>query len=323
MNGQHLDTEFGTLVTLASAGPNAGLAIFDSTPGGPNDPSQDPDLLVGSGNVLILQTENFPPDANDVFPRPNDDEDGGTVGFLFHVPAELQSVRLIDVDASDGTTTLVLTDGAARERTYTVPADWTGDRTLAQPGEGTLFLTTLGAQSGFGSSATAAEDAGFDASAVVRLDVHWSGSGALDDLVLCSAALPRAAAVARNGSGVNPAVLRAVSLPVLGRTWEAELDCSRFGSETAALEARPLAVPGTATPFGELLIAGTPLHRTVRPCSAGASRIPWELPFDLALCGLSIHVQGLCRGSGPSVLVPKALHVGARLSNALDLVLGF
>src|SRR5262249_40696349 len=37
-NGQQLDSEFGRRVTLTSSGPNAGAAIFDSTPGGPNDP---------------------------------------------------------------------------------------------------------------------------------------------------------------------------------------------------------------------------------------------------------------------------------------------
>ena len=142
-NGQHIDTEFGRLVTLTSSGANAGLATFDSRRGGPNDPSQDPDLLIGAGNVLILQTENLPPDANDVFPRPNDDENGGTLSFAFHLPLEPTGLRLVDVDASDGTASVVETDAAGRRRTYAVPHEWTGDRTLEQPGQGWLDLSTL------------------------------------------------------------------------------------------------------------------------------------------------------------------------------------
>jgi hypothetical protein len=42
--------------------------VFDSTPSGPNDPGPDADLLVGTGNLLVLHAENFPPDPDDVFP---------------------------------------------------------------------------------------------------------------------------------------------------------------------------------------------------------------------------------------------------------------
>src|SRR6185503_14037403 len=112
--------------------------------------------------------------------------------FQFDPPLQPSSVRLIDIDAGDGATTLVLSDGAARQRIYTVPSNWTGDRTLAQPGQGTLDLETLAAQPGFGSVATASEMAGFDPADVVQLDVQLDGSGAIDDLELCSASLPRA-----------------------------------------------------------------------------------------------------------------------------------
>jgi FG-GAP repeat protein len=322
-NGQHVDTEFGRLVTLTSSGPNAGLALFDSSVGGPNDPSQDPDLLVGSGNVLILQTENLPPDANDVFPRPNDDEDGGTITFDFALPVEPRSVRLIDVDAGDGTSTFVATDGLGRRRTHVVPRDWTGDRTLGQPGEGTLDLGSLAAQPGFGASATASEDPGFDPFGVVRLEVHWSGSGALDDLAVCSASLPRAVVRLRNGSGANPRALTAASLPVLGASLGLDLDCSGSGSGLALVALRDRRVPATASPFGEVLIGGVLLDRAFQPAAAASNRFTWSVPRELALCGLALHAQGLCRQAPTAPAAGKTLHARARLSNALELVLGF
>jgi FG-GAP repeat protein/VCBS repeat protein len=323
VNGQHIDSEFGSLVTLTSTGANQGLAVFDSTLGGPNDPSQDLDLLVGSGNLLILQTENLPPDANDVFPRPNDDEDGGTITLTFPRAVELRSLRLVDIDSGDGTSTVVLSDGSSRQRTYTVPGNWTGDRTLAQPGQGTLDLTTLLAQPGFGSSATAAEAAGFDPSDVVRLDVHLEGSGGLDDLELCSSSLSRASVSARNGTGVNPTLLGTRARPVLGATWSVDLDCRAFGDGLAILALRRLTASGGRTPFGEVLIGGELLHRAVRAVAGTESQLTWDIPLDLSLCGLEVHVQGLCQGSTASPSRPKTLHARARLSNALDLVLGF
>jgi hypothetical protein len=322
VNGQHIDTEFGGLVTLTGAGPNAGLAIFDSTPGGPNDPSQDRDLLVGTGNILILQTENFPPDEHDVFPRPNDDEDGGTMTFRFTGPVSLTSVRLIDVDASDGATSVMLVDAALRRRTYTVPPGWTGDLLLGQPGQGVLDLTTLESQPGFGSIATAMQEAGFDPDAVVELAVYLDGSGGLDDLGFCSAGLPRAAVSVRNGSGVNARNLAALSLPVLGTSFEAELDCTEFAQGVAMVAVRRLPCSGPRTPFGELLITGELLSSTTRAFSGAPSRIAWNVPNDLSLLGTCLHVQGFCRAaSGPAP--GKARVLRGRLSNALDLTLGF
>lgn len=128
--------------------------------------------------------------------------------------------------------------------TYTVPSDWTGDRTLAQPGQGLLDLTTLVPQAGFGSIATASEAAGFDPTGVVRIDWHLDGSGALDDLALCTTNLPRAAASVRNGSGANPTLLATASRPVLGSSWSADLDCRAFGDGFATLWVRRQASSG-------------------------------------------------------------------------------
>src|SRR5262249_28976660 len=58
-NGQHIDAEFGRLVRISSAGVNLGATTFDTTPGGPNDPGIDADMLFGHGNVLILQSSDY------------------------------------------------------------------------------------------------------------------------------------------------------------------------------------------------------------------------------------------------------------------------
>jgi len=64
VNGQDISTpaEFGALVSITSTGMNAGAAIFDSTPAGPNDPSQDRDLLVdGRPRRWVLDRGAGPP----------------------------------------------------------------------------------------------------------------------------------------------------------------------------------------------------------------------------------------------------------------------
>jgi len=188
VDGQALSSpeEFGAAFTLLGAGANLGAAVFDSTPGGPNDPSQDPDLLVGKGHVLILQSDQAAAQGQpDVFDRPNDDPDGGLVVFEFAQPVRLRSLDLIDIDAGSPRSTLVtLRDSAARERTYTVPPGWTGDRvTDGPPGWLRLDLTTLAPQPGRLAPALAGQSAGFDELQVVELRVDLGGSGALDLLV--------------------------------------------------------------------------------------------------------------------------------------------
>jgi hypothetical protein len=189
VNGQDLSTppEFGTLFALSSSGPNVGPAIFDSTPGGPNDPSQDRDLLVGLGNLLILQTGDAPMQTvPGVFDRPNDDEDGGTLFFAFTRPLEVLSLELVDIDQGSAQTAIVtLTDELGRSRVYSVPMGWTEDILInGPPGFRTLDTTTLLPQPGFMSAATAVEDPGFDPQTVTLLAVAFGSSGAVDGLEL-------------------------------------------------------------------------------------------------------------------------------------------
>jgi hypothetical protein len=187
VDGQDLtpDEEFGRFLTVEGLGANLGAALFDSTPGGPNDPSQDRDLLVGSGNLLILQNSLAPwQTIPGVFDRPNDDQDGGTLVFRFSRPVEARSIDLVDIDAGpDGFVVVQLFDAAGRVRTYDVPAGWTTDILVeGPPGTGTLHLDTLRDQQGFAATASAVEAPGFDPRAVLRLEVALDSSGALDNL---------------------------------------------------------------------------------------------------------------------------------------------
>lgn len=331
VHGQHLgngDPEFdgGTTfpVTIASSSGTAAILDSDTGPAG-----QDPDLLVGRGNVLILQTDanltECPP-ASGIYCSHNDDEDGGTVTFTFASAAAPMSIDLVDIDTSDGATLVVLTDAAGGQRTYTVPGGWTGDLVDdATSGWGTLDLTSLANQPGFASMATATETAGFDGEAVVSVDVHLGGSGAIDNLSWCQArppAAPSASVLPRNGSGLNEVRLTSGTLPRLGGTWVADLDCDAFGTGLATLTVRSNAIPGHMTLAGEQLVAGPLMYRWSQPFVGLTSRFTWAIPSDVSLAGTDLHVQGSC-WSRSVVTGSKTAHVRGGLSNALDLFLGF
>ncbi len=166
-------------------GNHIGLSIFDSTPAGPNAAGGDPDLLVDTGNILILQNNNFPTQGlPGVFDTPNDDQQGGQFFLDFSSAIKLESLDLIDINGG-GMLTVVMIDSLLRERTYAVPDDWTGDINLGDIGIGTLDLTTLLDQAGVGPGnpiATASEDLGFDANDVLTLSVTFTGSAGLDNV---------------------------------------------------------------------------------------------------------------------------------------------
>lgn len=185
-NGQAISSpdEFGRLVSISSSGANAGPAIFDSTPGGPNDPCQDMDLLIGLDNVLILQNSQATAQTAGVFDRPNDDQDGGELIFDFTTPVEPEAIALIDIDAgAQQGSSVTLTDENGRTRVYSVPPRWTRDLVAdGPPSHGILSLGILDPQPGFLSTATATQDLVFDSAHVVRLVVRLGSSGAVDDL---------------------------------------------------------------------------------------------------------------------------------------------
>jgi hypothetical protein len=199
VNGQIIDTEFFTNFTISSPDTgisHAGLAIFDSDPAGPNFGGGDPDLLVNLGNVLIMQNNNgsFGNNNGSIFFTPDDEADfnptgEGNVVFNFNSAVQLQSIDLIDINGGV-LVDVVMTDGNGLQRTYNVPNMWTHDIdiTPAADGYATLDLTSLAPQNaeGTGGSATAFEDAGFDANDVVSLSLRVYGNSpsmALDNLV--------------------------------------------------------------------------------------------------------------------------------------------
>ncbi len=173
-------------VVISGTGNNSGPALFDSTPGGPNDPSQDTDLLVGQGLILILQgngTSQVVQGGPCNYIHPNDDEDGGALFFDFDTSdVDVLSIDLIDIDlpAPTQNASVVLTDHNGKTRTYSVPAGWTGNG-----GVGTLDLQTLAPQPGVSSTATATQQPGFDATNVGQVKVTLGSSGAVDNLSFC------------------------------------------------------------------------------------------------------------------------------------------
>jgi hypothetical protein len=199
-NDTHL--EFGRFVTVSSTNlgsdGNLGPAIFDSDPADTTSTS-DPDLLVGLGNILMLQRDEGPathldPTNGLIFNNPSDEgtgDDNGSIvfeslqaGVLVH-PI---SIDLVDVD-DNVELDIVLTDHAGLMRTYTAPPNWTTDITEAPVGWHTLSLETLSDQpaaaGATGGPATVVEDAGFDSANVVRVEVRYFGatpSGGIDNL---------------------------------------------------------------------------------------------------------------------------------------------
>ena len=193
--------EFGRLVNISSTmiGNDGHLdaAIFDSDPADTTQ-TDDENLLVGLGNILMLQGDEHPDTSLDashglMFDEPNDEAthtDRGSIVFDFLVPyVHPISIDLIDVDRGVHMD-VILTDSIGRQRTYLVPTEWTTDITDAPIGFQTLSLETLLAQpaepNAAGDDATASQDAGFNAFAVRRLEVRilgFSPSGAIDNIV--------------------------------------------------------------------------------------------------------------------------------------------
>jgi hypothetical protein len=186
-NGQAIDTEFGNLVVISGAGANLGPVIFDSDVGGPNDPAINDDMLINQGNMLCLQESNFPTQTfAGFFDDVTDDRHGGDLIFDFLQPVAPQSVLLADLNPPPNQgATVTLTDGGGRTRVYTVQPGWTG--TYGNAGPWQLDLTTLAPQPGNGTPrfATASEMPGFQPNNVVRMVVHMTGYGSMDELVFC------------------------------------------------------------------------------------------------------------------------------------------
>ena len=189
VDGQDLSRppRFGRVLEITGSGANLGPAIFDSTLDGPNETSQDRDLLVGLGNVLILQNSLDPSQSvPGIFDHPNDDQDGGRIELHFLRPTTPLSIDLVDVDRDDlpgGGAHVRLVDDMGRARDYTIPPGWTEDVLLdGPPGWRTLDLTTLSPQPGFQAPALGAEATGYQPTRVVQISISLFGTTAIDNL---------------------------------------------------------------------------------------------------------------------------------------------
>lgn len=173
-----------SLQASSNGSPTQGAAIFDSSKCGPNGHGADKDLLVGLGNILIVQNDAYAHQSTPGFyDTPNDEEQGGTLTFEFRTAVELLSVDLIDIDAN-GPADVILYDIQGYTRTFAVGASWTRDIHAQGPkGWDTLDLTSLAPQVGEGGGvATAWQDPLFNASRVTRLTVSFGGSAGLDNV---------------------------------------------------------------------------------------------------------------------------------------------
>ena len=221
--------------TITSTGnDHVGAAIFDTTPrftdglgvSGPNSfpiPADadiaDPDLLVNTGNVLILQEDNQiagrdtrrDGDGNLIFRQPDDDVHEGSIVFDFNEAVTAISIDLVDFNGG-ASGEVTLSDIAGNQRVLTVPEEFTydlaevledteGDRLgdgdpSNDPVEGfaTLVFGELGPQLGEGRldengdeiQTTVVDTGDFDINQVVTIEVAFGGpnpSGAIDNLV--------------------------------------------------------------------------------------------------------------------------------------------
>ena len=238
-NGSQLVAVSNFFTITTTGDEHVGAAIFDSTPrlsGGTSGPNAfpipedgdiaDPDLLVNSGNVLILQEDGGisgpdtrrDADGNLIFNRPDDDVNAGSIFFNFTQAVAPVSIDLIDFNGGAGGL-VTLTDVNGNERAFTIPEEFTFDLaevlhategdTLgdgdpsndAEEGFATLTFDESAPQSGEGRLdddgnpiVTSVADTGaFDINQVTTIEVGFSGSnpsGAIDNLVFATAAVP-------------------------------------------------------------------------------------------------------------------------------------
>ena len=119
-----------------------------------------------------------------------------------------------------------------------------------------------------------------------------------------------------NGSGINPNLLVSITLPVLGTTWNADIDGGSIGAAGISfLVGYSAPVTGLFTGLGELLIDVTSnwMLTDIAGGASGVSHHTLAIPNDPTLAGLHAFVQGLLNNVGGS----------GQLTNAYELEFGY
>lgn len=180
----------GTPIEFVASSSTNKLRIFDTTVGGPNQfpGAPDPDLLVNSGNALILNVSSSA--------MPNDSASGGMITFAFASAVHLISIDVIDFDSGTNGSWFRLTDADGNKRTLTFKNRYTKDPAnagvSAWEGVDTVDFSLV-KQWGVGGGWIDAKDKGaFDLERVVLAEFRLKGSGALDNLAAQVVPLPGA-----------------------------------------------------------------------------------------------------------------------------------
>ncbi|MEM7204384.1 MAG: hypothetical protein AAF628_29260 [Planctomycetota bacterium] len=143
------------------------------------------------------------------------------------------------------------------------------------------------------------------------LDPLGTGATAIDGFdpdPLCTATV-QAAAIARNGSGINPAVFSQANPALIGRAWASSVDLSGFPGSHTFLMLASGADPGTPVggPFVGELLCRSPV--VASPLGVGQHSV--LVPADCSLAGASFCAQAL-------ILVGRT----RTFTNALDVTVG-
>jgi hypothetical protein len=123
----------------------------------------------------------------------------------------------------------------------------------------------------------------------------------------------QASVVARNGTGLNASILTSLTNPVLGTSWEIDLNCRGHAASLAALLVHEQPFGGFLLAGGELLVdvSSPQIVVLAMPHNGDTVRFSLAIPNDSMLCGLQAFAQGVVLGAP-----------GYELSNALDAVGG-
>lgn len=116
-----------------------------------------------------------------------------------------------------------------------------------------------------------------------------------------------------NGSGANPVALQALTVPTIGAALDLEIDAAGHAPNFVGVFAFSDPLAPLPTPAGELMVhpGSSPLFQLARPHLGGPTSLNGSIPLNSALCGRTIHAQGVILGAP-----------GPRLTNALQISVG-